>query len=94
MSRQACKIIINGGLRALSEALEEILTNPNINGGKIPDGIRYDLIDRQARCDIALMHGGEMPEGGLVGIAKELENCGVLSPDIWSVFAERPLEEE
>lgn len=88
--RAACKVVINGGLRAFSEALERILTDPDINGGKIPDGIRYDLIDRQARCDIALMHGGEMPEGGLVGIARELEKCDVLSPDIWSVYADVP----
>lgn len=91
MAGGACKLLINGGIGALTKGLEIILTNPAINMGKIPDRERKEMIQRLADCDIAAYTGGEMPKGGVSGIALELQRYDLLSDDIWEIYA-RPID--
>lgn len=87
MARNICKIIINEGLQALTRSLEEALINPDINMGKIPDDKRRELVQRMADIDIATYGRGEMPEGGILGIMKELEDLGLITEDVWQIYA-------
>jgi hypothetical protein len=86
MSGPACKIILNGGVWGLSDSIRQILTNPDINMGSIPDKVRKGLLDKLAKIDVAAMVGGEVPVYGLGGIMVQLEDYGLISPDVWKVF--------
>lgn len=87
MAGAACKVVINHGLAAATVAVERILIDPNVHGGRVPEKERGELIQRLADCDLALYSGGKMPAGGVAGIMVELEEkWGVLSPEIWEVF--------
>lgn len=86
MSGPACKIILNGGVWGLSDGIRQILTDPNINMGFVPEKIRKGLLDRLARIDVAAMTGGQVPVYGLGGIMVQLEDYGLISPDVWEIF--------
>lgn len=92
MSRTVCKIIINGGVLGLSESLRQALTDPNLYAISVPDfpplpdKIRFGLLDKLAKIDIAAYTGGEVPVYGLGGIMVQLEDYGLISPDVWKVF--------
>lgn len=91
MSGQVCKIIIDNGVWGLSESLRQILTDPNLNLGKIPDRIRMGMIDKLSRIDVAAYTGGEVPVYGLGGIMVQLEeDYGLITEDVWKVFV-RPV---
>ena len=92
MARAACKVIINSGLLAIATSLERILTEPNLNGGKIPDDVRYRLLQNLADLDATHYWGASKFSGTNTGtslrdIMKELEALGVLSPDVWKIYA-------
>ena len=91
MARAACKVIINNGFLAIATSLERILTEPNLNGGKIPDDVRYRLLQNLADLDTTHYWGVAKFAGStgtsLRDIMKELETLGVLSPDIWKIYA-------
>jgi len=93
MSRQACKIIIDGGVWGLSESLRQILTEPALNRGKIPDENRINLLDKLVKIDTAAYRGGEVPGYGLAGIMIQLEDYGLVSPDVWEVFARPTIDD-
>lgn len=86
MSRTVCKIIIDNGVWGLSESLRQSLTDPNLNLGLIPDEIRFGLLDRLSKIDVAAYTGDEMPAYGLGGIMVQLEDYGLISPDVWEIF--------
>lgn len=86
MAGAACKVLANNGVRALTVSLERILTEAELNGGLIEDGERRKLIQAMADIDAVIMHGGTV-EMSLVDIMRRLEEIGVLSPDVWSVYA-------
>lgn len=86
MSRQVCKIILNGGVWGLSDSIRQVLTYPDLNLGAIPDKIRLGLIDKLAKIDVAAYGGGQVPVYGLGGIMVQLEDYGLISPDVWKVF--------
>jgi len=88
MAKAACKIIINGGYIAASQSLEKILMHPLVRGVMIPEEYADQLIQRMADIDLAAYSGGKVPEGGLVGIMKELEEKGVFTPEIWWIYRE------
>lgn len=87
MARNICKIIINNSLQALARSLEEALINPDVHMGKIPDDKRRELIQRMANIDIAAYGQGPMPDGGLGGILLELESMGLVTEDVWQIYA-------
>lgn len=86
MAGPACKAIINSGLAALTKALERVLTDPNLNGGKIEEAERRAMIQQMADIDRVVMHGGTV-EMSLVDIMRRLEAIGVLSADVWEIYA-------
>lgn len=86
MARTACKIIINNGLQALSLSIERILIEPQINGGRIPDKDRYEMIQQLADIDTVAMSGGAV-DVCLQDIMLRLEGFGVLSSDVWLIYA-------
>lgn len=88
MAGAACKVIINMFIRALTNALEVILTNPSIHLGKIPDAARLKLIQRLADVDLSVYEGDTdlMPEGGLTGIIFELQRYGLVTDEVWQVL--------
>lgn len=87
MARTYCKIIIDEALMALMRSLERILIDPDIHMGKIPDDKRRELIQRMADIDIAAYGQGPMPDGGLGGILLELESMGLVTDDVWKIYA-------
>lgn len=87
MGGPACKVVINGGIGALSQSLERILTDPNLNGGKIPEEMRLRLIQDFADLDNCTYDGkGRGSACSLIGIMEELESVGVLTSDVWRVY--------
>ena len=87
MAGQACKIIINGMLRSISQSLEEILRSPAVRDVMLSNKACDGLIQRMADIDIATYHGLTLPHGGLVGIIKELEAAGVFTDEVWKILA-------
>ena len=90
MSRTVCKIIIDEGVWGLSESLRQTLTDPDLNLGLIPEKIRFGLLDKLSKIDVAVYAGGRVPAYGLCGIMVQLEDYGLISNDVWKVFA-RPV---
>lgn len=93
MSRTVCKIIIDNGVWGLSESLRQALTDSELYGvaePEIPEKIRLGLIDKLAKIDVAAYGGGQVPVYGLGGIMVQLEDYGLISPDVWKVFV-RPI---
>lgn len=86
MAGPACKVIINNGFRALSLSLERILTEPLLNGGKIPEEERYAMIQQLADLDISTYSGGGN-KACLVDLMTRLEKFDVLTPDVWMIYA-------
>lgn len=82
----ACKVIINNGLRAVSESLETVLMSPLVRGPMISEEKCGDYIQRLADIDIAAYSGKDLPHGGLAGIMLDLEAEGVFTAEIWQVF--------
>lgn len=94
MAKAACKIIINGGYIAASQSLEKILMHPLVRGVMISSEHADLLIQRMADIDIAAYSGGVVPEGGLVGIMRELEEEGVFTPEIWNIYGRPEVNEK
>lgn len=93
MSRTVCKIIIDNGVWGLSESLRQTLTDPNLYGisdPAMPERVRFGLLDKLTKIDTAAYTGGEVPVYGLGGILVQLEDYGLVSPDVWKVFV-RPI---
>lgn len=86
MAGPACKVIINGGFQALSKSLERILTERELNGGLVEDGERREMIQLLADIDAVAMHGGTV-RVSLVDLMVRLEEIGVLSADVWKIYA-------
>lgn len=83
----ACKIIINGNIRALTEGLERVLMSPLVRDVMLPSKECNDYIQRMADIDIIVYQGGVIPNGGLKGIMQELEDKKVFTSEVWSIFA-------
>lgn len=88
MAGPACKVIINSGLHAVSKALERILSEPLLHGGKIEDRERRTMIQQLADIDAVAYHGGTVSVS-LVDIMARLESLGVLSGDVWNIYASK-----
>lgn len=86
MAGVACKIIINNGYRALTTSLEQILITLPL-GSKLSPGERRELIQMLADSDTAAYTGESLPEGGLKEIMFRLEKLGILSDDVWKIYA-------
>ena len=86
MAGAACKVVIDQGLAALISAIERILLDPDVHGGRIPEQDRLDLIQRLADCDLAIYSGGPVPAGGVAGILMDLEKWGVVTPEVWEIY--------
>lgn len=96
MGGVVCKAVIDQGVWGLSESLRQALTNPNMYcmaSPSIPEKIRSGLIDKLTKIDLAAMTGGKVPPYGLGGIMVQLEDYGLISPDVWKVFV-RPIIDE
>lgn len=88
MAGAACKVVINQGLIALSNSLETILTNPDLSGGLIPESARREMLQNMADLDIATYTGSKSRAAtNLQEIMKRLEEVGVLSADVWKIYA-------
>lgn len=87
MAGAACKIIINNGYAAASRALEKILMHPLVRGPMIDVEHADRLIQRMADIDQAAFTGGKVPDGGLRGIMIELEEKGVLTEEVWTIYS-------
>lgn len=86
MAREACKIIINNGYRALSLSLEQILITLPL-GNKLSSEERYKLIQILADNDTAAYSGELSPGGGLKQVMLRLQELGILSDDVWKIYA-------
>lgn len=88
MAGAACKVIINMSLRALIQAVETILLNPQINQGKIPENDRLMLVQRLADIDLATYTGDFMPSGGVRGIVMEMQKHGLVTDEVWMILSQ------
>lgn len=80
MAGIVCKAAINSLTIALMEALERILTDPDIHGDKIPESARNKMIQQMADLDLATYKG-------LSNILLTLQNdYGVVSDDVWVIL--------
>lgn len=90
MGGVVCKQVIDQGVWGLSESIRKALTDSDMYGlasPPIPVKIRSKLIDKLTKIDVAAYRGGEVPAYGLGGIMVQLEDYGLISPDVWEVFA-------
>lgn len=85
MAREACKIIINNGVKALMESLERILIDKDVYLGRLPEEVRLKLIQRLADIDLG-SYRGSYPTGGLASIVTELEKYDLVTPEVWEVY--------
>lgn len=85
MAGAACKVIINGGIAALTHSLERILIEPELNGGKIDDKERRRMIQSLADLDQTVYAGGTVGMC-LQEMMVRLEELGVLSADVWKIY--------
>lgn len=88
MAGPACKALENNGIRGLTVSLERILTESILNGDKIEDKERRDMIQQMADIDRIAYHGGVV-KVSYVDIMIRLEEIGVLSPDVWKIYAKK-----
>lgn len=88
MAREACKIIIDNGVRALVDSIERILIDKDVYEGRLPENVRLALIQRLADTDLSVFEGDTnlMPEGGLTGILLELQKYGLVTEEVWLVY--------
>ncbi len=99
MSRTVCKIIIDNGVWGLSESLRQTFTDPDLYSIQVPnyplmsDRVRIGMLDKLAKIDLAAYTGGEVPVYGLGGIMVQLEDYGLISPDVWKVFVRPAIDE-
>lgn len=93
MAGLACKAIINNGVRALAESLEQILTHPLVRDVKITAAECDALIQVMADVDLAAYDprpaiapvlAGKM--AGLSHVMLHLEKAGVLTPEVWAIY--------
>lgn len=90
MAGRICKIILNDGRQALADSLEEILLDPSIvEEFSLPETKRQELIQAMANIDIASMNGDTalLPAKGLLGIVVELEAYGLVTDEVWKIYA-------
>ena len=87
MGGVVCKQVIDEGVWGLSESLRKTLTEKELHQDLIPNKIRVGLIDKLAKIDTVVYTGGKVPVYGLAGIMIQLEDYGLISPDVWKVFA-------
>jgi hypothetical protein len=89
MAGAACKVIINMGVKALTEAVERILIDPNVHQNRLPETIRMELIQRLADNDIIAYKGDSEPSInslGVSGIVIELQRYGLVTDEVWQVY--------
>ena len=80
MAGIVCKAAINSLIIALTQALERILTDPNIHGDKIPESARRAMIQEMANIDLETYKG-------LSSILVKLQtDYGVISNDVWEIL--------
>jgi len=84
MAGAACKVIINNGLRALTTSLEQILVEMPLSN-KMDENTRQTMIQDLADVDIASLTGNS--SCGLIDIMERLQSLGILSDDVWRVYA-------
>jgi hypothetical protein len=87
MAGAACKVVINQGVRALSEALEEILSNPTILAGRLSQEDAEGLLDRLVRLDLACVDGQQQPDDSLLDILAVLVGKGIVTDEVWRLYA-------
>lgn len=88
MAGIACKIIINQMIRALSESLEKILSNPLIrDGGKITSREADALLDRLVHLDLDAGDGGSTAgHDSLLLIVSDLVKRGIVTDEVWRIL--------
>lgn len=86
MAGAACKVIINGGVKALTDSIERILIDPNVHQNRMSDAVREKLIQQLADNDLAAYRGSCAVTGGLVEILLELERLRLVTEEVWEVY--------
>lgn len=90
MAGQVCKIIINNLIRGLILSLEEILFNESLcEKFGMCDSDRLSYIQKMANIDLAVYSGDrdKLPEGGLCGIVREMqEKYGMITDEVWVLY--------
>lgn len=86
MAGAACKVIIDNGIRGLSQSLETVLMSPLVRDRMLPSRECDQMIQYLADIDIATYEGLQVPYGGLRGVMMKLESAGVLTDEVWKVF--------
>lgn len=88
LMKAACKIIINGATRALSESLEKALTNPLVRGEMVPAEKCDELLDELSRIDLLCFNPAtDTPPRTLLHIVDDLVKCGAVSDRVWEIYA-------
>lgn len=86
--KTACKIIINGMARALSESLEKILTSPLVRDEMIPAAKCDEMLDELSRIDLLCFNPAtDTPPRTLLHIVNDLVECGAVTERIWEILA-------
>lgn len=88
MAGAACKVIINNGSNALRQGLEKILMHPLVRDEMLSAHRCDELIQRMADNDLIAYNGGTITPGiSLGGIMEELQNEGVVTEEVWGIYA-------
>ena len=88
MAGRYCKAILNGVVRAISEALEEILADRMLPAtGKITEAQVVKLLDQLVLIDLDAVDGGQRASMSLLQIVAELVRVGVVTEEVWYVLA-------
>lgn len=81
MAGAACKIIIDHMRTAIADSLHEVVVRER--GTRLKEEHADSLLQRLADIDNAAYTGRALPDGGLLGVAKELTDCGIFDKDVW-----------
>jgi hypothetical protein len=89
--RTACKIILNGGTRGLSEAMEKVLTSPIVRGHMLPESEADSMLNRLSQIDLRACDGqenGELETSGdsLLLVLNDLVKSGAVDPEVWRLY--------
>lgn len=87
MAGPACKIILNGLARTVSESLEKILTSPLVRDKMLDSATCDKLLNELVEIDLSCFSDEANPCRNLLDIVNDLVDAGVITDHIWSILA-------
>lgn len=83
----ACKLLLNSGVRALSEAMERVLTNLHILAGRLSQDEADGLLERLTKLDLNCADGADGDGDSLLKILAVLVDRKIVTDEVWRLYA-------